>query len=139
MAYGSCTFSSVMTTACVVLPAFGHERSQALEIAAADLDIVTPLGKIDANAFAVMADMGNSIRIVGISLLFRFQSFQIFRRDGNFPLETGAEPDVFQFGRLRGFLDGAAFRFAPVPPARQEHSVKVSGQIVDCSTTKASR
>ena len=51
MAWGFCTFSSVMSTTCVTLARSVEEPARLGEIAGADLDVVAPFGQVDADGF----------------------------------------------------------------------------------------
>ena len=52
-AWGFCTLSSVMTTACETLPS-AASSARLGEVARADLDVVAPLGQIDADGLGGM-------------------------------------------------------------------------------------
>ena len=51
MAWGFCTFSSVTSTTCVTLARSVEESARLGQIARADLDVVAPLGQVDADGF----------------------------------------------------------------------------------------
>ena len=68
MACGFCTFSSVTSTTCVTLARSVKEAARLGQIARADLDIVTPLGQVDADRLG---------RVIHAIFLSRSRSVQL--------------------------------------------------------------